>query len=64
MGYSTPDARFSGSGDDSVLIDMGRLRTMEDVDKRMDEIIKHHKSKKRKTNPQPLINEDEDILIK
>ena len=49
MGYSTPDARFSGSGDDSVLIDMGRLRTMEDVDKRMDEIIKHHKSKKRKT---------------
>ena len=33
MGYSTPDARFSGSGDDSVLIDSGKYRTMEDVDR-------------------------------
>ena len=40
MGYSTPDARFSGSGDDSVLIDRGKYRTMEDVDREMDKIIR------------------------
>ncbi|MCI5497650.1 MAG: hypothetical protein MR412_03575 [Firmicutes bacterium] len=34
MGYSTPDARFSGSGDDSVLIDRGKYRTIEDVDRK------------------------------
>jgi hypothetical protein len=40
MGYYTPDARFSGSGDDSVLIDCGKYRTMEDVDREMDKIIR------------------------
>ena len=62
LGYSNPDARFSGSGDDSVLIDRARLRTMEDVDRRMDEIINHHKSKKRKNSFQPINEEDEDVL--
>jgi len=65
LGYSNLGARFSGSGDDSVLIDIGRLRTMEDVDKRIDEIVKHHKSKKRETTSQPIVKEEnEDILSK
>ena len=62
MRFSRPNPMFSGSGDDSVLIDRGRFRTIDDVDKRMDEIVKHHKSKS--TKQQPLSIEDEDILSK
>ena len=40
MGYSNPNPMFCGSGDDSVLIDAGRYGTMEDVDKRMDELTR------------------------
>ena len=29
-----------GSGDDSVLIDRGRIRTIEEVDKKIEELIK------------------------
>ena len=38
MGWSKPDSRFSGSGDDSVLIDQGKIRTIEDVDKMIDSL--------------------------
>ena len=40
MGYSNPNHMFSGSGDDSVLIDAGRYGTMEDVDKRIDKLTR------------------------
>ena len=40
MGYSNPNPMFCGSGDDSVLIDAGRCVTMEEVDKRMDELTR------------------------
>lgn len=63
MGWSMPDARFSGSGDDSVLIDQGRFTTKNNVDKRMNNIIKYHKSKKNIVQSQPTINE-EDVLSK
>jgi len=43
-----PNPRLTGSGDDSVLIDMGKFSTMPEVDKRIDEIIKYYKSKKEK----------------
>lgn len=59
MGYSKPIARFLGSGDDSVLIDRGRFRTMEDVDRRMDEILNRHKSKKQ---PKSATIKDEKVL--
>ena len=36
MGYSKPNPMFSGSGDDSVLIDAGR--TIEDVDRKIEKI--------------------------
>ena len=64
MGWSKPDSRFSGSGDDSVLIDQGKIRTIEDVDKRIDEIVKHHKSKRTEKKQETPIIEDEDILYK
>ena len=64
MGWSKPDSRFSGSGDDSVLIDQGKIRTIEDVDKRIDEIIKHHKSKKICKKQESSFIEDEDVLCK
>ena len=35
LGYSQPDARFSGSGDDSVYIDQGLLMTMATVDRKL-----------------------------
>ena len=40
MTYSKPNPMFSGSGDDSVLIDAGRYRTIEDVDKEIDKITR------------------------
>ena len=46
MGFSRPNPMFTGSGDDSVLIDRGRFSSMQEVDKRIDEIVKGHKSKK------------------
>lgn len=64
MGWSKPDARFTGSGDDSVLIDQGRFCTMEEVDKRIDEIVKHHKTKKGNHRPESSVKEEEDILCK
>ena len=38
MGYSNSNPMFSGSGDDSVLIDGDRLRIMQDVDREIDNI--------------------------
>ena len=40
MEYSNPNPMFSGSGDDSVLIDAGRYRTVEDVDREIDKITR------------------------
>ncbi|MBQ8909381.1 MAG: hypothetical protein IJY90_03750 [Clostridia bacterium] len=65
MGWSKPNPMFTGSGDDSVLIDRGRLITMEDVDRRMEEIIKNHKPKRRKIKTETPVNEyEEDMLCK
>lgn len=44
MTYSKPDPRFTGSGDDSVLIDNGRYTTMEDTNKKIDKITKLSKT--------------------
>lgn len=55
--FSKTKARFKGSGDDSVLIDLGRIRTIEDVDNKINAITKQI----RKTRP--LISEKDDILI-
>ena len=60
MTFSKPDARFAGSGDDSVLIDKGRYRTMEDVDKRIDQVVKNSKCKK--TKSKQIIKEDEEAF--
>lgn len=60
LAYSKPHSMLSGSGDDSVLIDSGRFRTMEEVDKKIAKITKNHKCKKIKP-PKNIINE-EDIL--
>lgn len=40
--------KITGSGDDSVLIDQGKFRTMEKVDEKIMKIIKKCKSKKNK----------------
>ena len=59
IGYSKPDIRHSGSGDDSVLIDKGRFTTMEEVDKKIDKLIKtKHKTKKNKHKTKSSKNED------
>lgn len=57
MEYSKPDMRFSGSGDDSVLIDSGRLITKESIDKKINKVLKYYKSKKQQK--QALNIEDE-----
>ena len=52
---------FTGSGYDSVLINRGKFSTMEDVDSKIDELIKHIKSKQCET--QQLVT-SEDCLSK
>ena len=64
MGFSRPNPMFTGSGDDSVLLDRGRLGTMEEVDKRIDEIVKHYKSKGAKKSSTPIVKEDENVKEK
>lgn len=59
MSYSQPDARHTGSGDDSCLIDEGKYSTNEDFNKKMDALIKHHKSKKNKRKS--IIEKDQDF---
>ena len=41
-------SKIIGSGDDSVLIDQGKFRTMEEVDEKIMKIIKNSKSKTNK----------------
>ena len=65
--YSKP--KMHGSGDDSVLLDRGRIRTMEDVNKELDKItrpsiferLKNFLTQKRNVN---FINVTEDTLEK
>lgn len=45
--FTRDKRRFKGSGDDSVLLDLGRIRTMEDVDKKIDKIAKQASKNKR-----------------
>lgn len=62
MGYSNPNPMFSGSGDDSVLIDAGRYRTMEDVDKEIDKLT--HKRIDEQTSKPRLLDKIKGYLTK
>lgn len=60
LGFSRPNPMFTGSGDDSVLIDRGKFSTMQDVDEKINQIIKHHKTTKQQS---PAIK-DEDTIVR
>ena len=60
LGFSRPNPMFTGSGDDSVLSDRGKFSTMQDVDEKINQIIKHHKTKKQQS---PAIK-DEDTIVR
>ena len=40
LGYAKPSILHQNSGDDSVLIDNGRFTTIEEVDEKMDRMLK------------------------
>ncbi len=44
--YSLPRVSQMSSGDDSVLIDLGRIRTEEEINSNIDNAIKKRKEKK------------------
>lgn len=59
MGYSKPDARHFGSGDDSVLIDNDKTSTMGDINEKFDKLLKHHNSSKQQGKT--IIEKDQDF---
>lgn len=46
MQFTKTKTRLKGSGDDSVLIDLGRIRTMEEVDSKINRIINQKRKNK------------------